>query len=128
MSELFQEFKGLQPTYQSVLNLCLATIVNAINDGDTERAFRGVKTLIVISPPKVQKECLPDLNRIEAAIRRVLRMTGVDLYQTRVLHSQHIDKILRRETLPLFHKVMTLLHESGYLEKVKTVRKGRFEG
>jgi hypothetical protein len=102
--------------------------VNAINDGDIERAFRGVKTLIVVSPPKVQKECLPELNRIEEAIAKILRTKSVDLYQTRISHSNATRNILRRNTLPLFHKVMDELHEGGYLERVKTIRKGRFEG
>jgi len=122
--EIYKEFRGLQPTYSNVLNLCLATVVNALNDGNIIRAFKAVKTLIIVSPPKGRKESLEDLKKVEAALVRAKKIQKVDLYQTRRARNRATLNILRAHTLPLFNRVIERLHAAGYLEKSREIQRG----
>lgn len=129
--EVYEQFKGMYPTYQAVLNSSLGEVVEALNHGDLIASFRAVKVLLVVSPPKVKHECLPYLRKIEDEILRATQTAeseGVDLKQRRVRRKRATLSILRAETIPLFNKLMNELHLGGYLEKFKTVRKGKFEG
>lgn len=129
--EVYKQFKGIYATYQAVLNSSLGEVVEALNYGDPIGCFRAVKVLLLVSPPKVKHECLPDLRKIEDDILRANQTAiseGVDLKQRKVRRKRATLSILRAQTIPLFNKLMDQLHAEGYFEKFKTVRKGKFEG
>jgi hypothetical protein len=111
-----KELKGITPILQSELIKQIGKVMDALDDNNLDRAFRCLKTLIQVSPPKVKTKVVPDLDRIEKEIEKAKRIKGVDLYQARQLRKRRTIAILQMETRPLFDKVMHWLYEGGYLE------------
>lgn len=120
-----RELRGITPLLQAELTKQLGKVTDALDNDDLARAFRCVKTLITISPPKVKMQVVPDLNLVEAQIDKARTIRQVDLRQTRKAQKTRITSILRTEIRPLFNTVMNLLYEGGYLEQYKVFERGR---
>lgn len=106
------------PTFQSVLNRQLAKIMDAIDAGNLRAGYGMLKTLIATLNPKDSKKFMEnDVAHIDAEIGEALKHKNIDLYQTRRIHVVSVNTILRKHLRTLFWKVMTRLHEGGYLEK-----------
>ena len=121
-----RELRGITPLLQAELTKQLGKVTDALDNDDLNRAFRCVKTLITISPPKVKSQVTGDLDLVEAQIEKARRISKVDLKQTRTAQRFQITGILRREIRPLFNLVMNLLYEGGYLEITKVIPRGRY--
>lgn len=114
-----RELRGITPLLQAELTKQLGKVTDALDNDDLNRAFRCVKTLITISPPKVKMQVVADLDLVEAQIEKARCISRVDLKQTRTAQRFQITSILRKEIRPLFNLVMNLLYEGGYLEQYK---------
>ena len=121
-----RELRGITPLLQAELTKQLGKVTDALDNDDLARAFRCVKTLITISPPKVKMQVVADLDLVEAQIDKARTIRKVDLRQTRKAQKTRITAILRSEIRPLFNLVMNLLYEGGYLEIVKEIPRGRY--
>lgn len=115
-----RELRGITPLLQAELTKQLGKVTDAIDDDDLLRAWRCLKTLVTISPPKVKKECTSELDRIDKQIQNAQQQDGVDIYQKRQNRRKTVRHTLRMEVRPLFNKVMNLLYEGGYLEQYRT--------
>jgi len=111
-----KKLRGITPTYQAVLNQELAKVMNAIDEGDTFKAYTCLQTLIDSLNPEHTKELQKDILRINDRINEALRLKDVDLYQTRRVRKLTAESVTKQETRTLFRKVMAVLHKEGYLE------------
>ena len=106
------------PTFQSVLNHQIRKIVDSLDAGDPIDSFLKIRTLILMLNPTDSRYFMEnDVKRIHSKIQKAQRQKSVDLYQTRRTQAHSVRSILRQHILDLFYKVMTRLHEGGYLEK-----------
>lgn len=115
------------PTFQGVLNHQLRKIVDSMDAGEPIDSFVKIRTLILMMNPQDSTSFMEnDVKHIHTQISQAMRVQRIDLYQQRRLQTQNVKSILRRHILDLFYKVMTRLHEKGYLEKqpVKPKAKG----
>jgi hypothetical protein len=108
----------ITPTFQAVLNSQLKKVTDALDSGAPVDSFIKLRTLIMLLNPKDRKELMEnDVAHIHAEVNRAMRTEGVDLYTTRRKRTRQVRSTLRRHLLELFTKVMTKLHDGGYLEK-----------
>lgn len=122
-----KELKGITPTYQAVLNSQLKKVTDALDSGDVMDSFVKLKTLIGILNPKHRDPLLNnEVAHIQKELNKAVQQRGVDQYQTWLLHGSSTRSVLQRHLWDLFLKVMTQLHEGGYLELTKIIPKGRF--
>ncbi len=120
----------ITPTFQAVLNSQLKKVTDALDSGEPINSFIKLRTLIMLLNPKDRKELMEnDVAHIHAEVNRAMRTEGVDLYMTRRKRNSQVRSTLRRHLLELFTKVMTKLHDGGYLEKqaVQPRAKGKGE-
>lgn len=108
----------ITPTFQAVLNSQLKKVTDALDSGSPIDSFIKLRTLIMLLNPKDRKEMMEnDVAHIHAEVNRAMRTEGVDLYMTRRKRTVRVRSTLRRHLLELFTKVMTKLHDGGYLER-----------
>lgn len=126
MNEPIRELKSITATFQAVLNTQLLKVMGAIDAGNTFDAYTTLQTLIDSLNPIHTKELRKDVLAINKRINKALGLHGVDLYQTRRIRKSTAETVTKAETRSLFRKVMTILHEKGYLEHIRVVRRGRY--
>lgn len=122
MSEVEKEKKllGITPTFQTVLNTQLKKFMDALDYGDLFTAYVILKTLIDALRPTDREALLcNDVSHIDKQILKAMQIKDVDLYTTRRVRKATVKRIIRENIRGLFRKVMTKLHEGGYLEKTK---------
>lgn len=107
---------GITPLLQGQLTKQLGKVGDFLDEDDLFKAFRALKTLIIISPPRVKQNVMDDLDGLEEALTKTRKIHGVDLRQTRKKRLLETTALLRHELRPLFDKVMTELYAGNYLE------------
>ncbi len=119
----------ITPTFQAVLNSQLKKTTDALDAGDPIDSFIKLRTLIMLLNPTDRTELMEnDVAHIHTEVNRAMKTEAVDLYTTRRKRTSQVRSTLRRHLLELFTKVMTKLHEGGYLEKQAVQPRARGKG
>ena len=122
-----KEVKAVMPTYISFLMGRLIEIWQAWDGNDPEFALRKAIRLVLFLPKDLKKKMEDEANSITKEINQAYNVGGVDWY-TRQQNRNRAARSIAVQRLPSFlDKMVELLDERGYLEKVKEYRKGRFQ-
>lgn len=107
----------LTPTYQSELISQRHAVLERLNIGDYEGAYRCMEVLLNILTPKVYHLVIADWNKLTAALNSANSIKKADYYTTRHHRIQSKINIIKNRLMPLLRKITWSLKEGGYLEK-----------
>lgn len=120
-----KSLKWITPTFQKLLNLQLAKIMEAIDEGNFELAFVASHTLIDSLKPEDRDKLLKDyILPVKAMLERVGN-GKLDFYVGGLGASKQQYNILLRNVRPIHKAILTTLHEGGYLEVYQHYEAGR---
>lgn len=126
--EYVKELKGITPTFTSVLNMQLGSVIQALNMGPNLETYRRLKNLIALLPEDKTKTLWEnDIPHIEKGIDEINDISAVDYETTRIKRMDHA-RSLGPQIMKLFRHTIQVLHNNDYLEMSKVIPKSRFKG
>ena len=117
MEEAVTSVPYVTPTYQSNLMLALGDVIRALNADRIYEGWNCLRTLYYLSPPAVMAEVTPTYDILCRQMNRILRVKGVDVYQSIKLHRKELIKFLRSANYEFLLTLKNSLHKHHYLEK-----------
>ena len=114
------------PTYISFLMGRLIEIWEAWDSGDPEFALRKACRLVIFLPRDLKKEMQHEVELVTKEMNAAYNLSGSDFFNTHLVRNRYGRRVATEGLPPFLDKMIDLLDERGYLEKVKEFRIGRF--
>lgn len=123
-----EELKAVMRPYIAFLMDKVNKIYDAWDEGDLELALSRACRLVTFLPRAIKEQLRGDEKTITKYMNAAYGLETGIWYTTQLIQNRRTRQIAQLFLEPFVDKMIDLLDERGYLEKIREFRKGMFEG
>jgi len=109
--------RSFQPSYSSFLATSYHELFQLWLAGDIHAFWRGVKGFLLLLPTDVKEAINPEVQKVEAAAREIMRPSKANYYMSMLNQSKKLNQLLATEAPRILDNIMLLLDKKDALLK-----------